>query len=93
MNKLIDSFFDVSENTDSLIDTTNTLNGKPILYYTLQTLQDCGLVPEIILVVPEKEYDNACSDWLGKPSVTFVLQHQVFRVLEFYFSYLAGIFC
>ncbi|MEK9628260.1 MAG: 2-C-methyl-D-erythritol 4-phosphate cytidylyltransferase [Nitrospinota bacterium] len=45
------------------------LNGKPILYYTLQTLQDCGLVSEIILVVPEKEYDNACSDWLGKPEV------------------------
>jgi 2-C-methyl-D-erythritol 4-phosphate cytidylyltransferase len=45
------------------------LNGKPILYYTLKTLQDCGIISELILVVPEKEYDNACSDWLGKPEI------------------------
>jgi 2-C-methyl-D-erythritol 4-phosphate cytidylyltransferase len=45
------------------------LSGKPILYYTLKTLQDCGIISELILVVPEKEYDNACSDWLGKPEI------------------------
>lgn len=45
------------------------LNGKPILYYTLKTLQDCGIISELILVVPEKEYDNACTDWLGKPEI------------------------
>ena len=45
------------------------LNGKPILYYTLKTLQDCGIISELILVVPEKEYENACSDWLGKPEI------------------------
>ena len=45
------------------------LNGKPILYYTLKTLQDCGIISELILVVPAKEYDNACTDWLGKPEI------------------------
>jgi 2-C-methyl-D-erythritol 4-phosphate cytidylyltransferase len=45
------------------------LNGKPILYYTLKTLQDCGIISELILVVPEKEYDNACTNWLGKPEI------------------------
>jgi 2-C-methyl-D-erythritol 4-phosphate cytidylyltransferase len=45
------------------------LNGKPILYYTLKTLQDCGIISELILVVPAKEYDKACSDWLGKPEI------------------------
>ena len=45
------------------------LNGKPILYYTLKTLQDCGIISELILVVPENEYDNACTDWLGKPEI------------------------
>ena len=45
------------------------LDGKPILYYTLKTLQDCGIISELILVVPEKEYDNACIDWLGKPEI------------------------
>ncbi|MBC8284209.1 MAG: 2-C-methyl-D-erythritol 4-phosphate cytidylyltransferase [Nitrospinae bacterium] len=45
------------------------LDGKPILYYTLKTMQDCGLISELILVVPEKEYDNACTDWLGKPEI------------------------
>ena len=45
------------------------LNGKPILYYTLKTLQDCGIISELILVVPVKEYDNACVDWLGKPEI------------------------
>ena len=45
------------------------LDGKPILYYTLKTLQDCGIISELILVVPEKEYDNACTDWLGKPEI------------------------
>lgn len=44
-----------------------SLNGKPILYYTLKTLQESGDISEIILVVPEKEYEVACTDWLGKP--------------------------
>ena len=45
------------------------LNGKPILYYTLKTLQDCGIISELILVVPEQEYDKACANWLGKPEI------------------------
>ena len=43
-----------------------SLNGKPILYHTLKTLQNCGIISEIILVVPEKEYETAHTDWLGK---------------------------
>ena len=43
-----------------------SLNGKPILYHTLKTLQNCGTISEIILVVPEKEYETAHTDWLGK---------------------------
>lgn len=46
-----------------------SLNGKPILYYTLKTLHDCGIISEIILVVPEREYQAACIDWLGKPEI------------------------
>ena len=42
------------------------LNGKPILYHTLKTLQNCGIISEIILVVPEKEYETVHTDWLGK---------------------------
>ena len=45
------------------------LSGKPILYYTLKALQDSGLISELILVVPKKEYDNACNHWLGKPEI------------------------
>jgi len=45
------------------------LNGKPILYYTLKALQESGLISELILVVPKKEYDNACNHWLGKPEI------------------------
>ena len=45
------------------------LNGKPILYYTLKALQESGLISELILVVPKKEYSNACNQWLGKPEI------------------------
>ena len=45
------------------------LNGKPILFYTLKTLQDCGVISEIVLVVPEKEYEMACEEWIGKPKL------------------------
>ena len=45
------------------------LNGKPILFYTLKTLQDCGVISEIVLVVPEKEYGMACVEWIGKPEI------------------------
>tara|TARA_B100000686_G_scaffold211029_1_gene217853 strand:+ start:291 stop:983 length:693 start_codon:yes stop_codon:yes gene_type:complete len=45
------------------------LNGKPILFYTLKTLQDCGVISEIVLVVPEKEYGIACAEWIGKPKI------------------------
>jgi 2-C-methyl-D-erythritol 4-phosphate cytidylyltransferase len=45
------------------------LNGKPILYYTLKALQESGLISELILVVPKKEYGNACNQWLGKPEI------------------------
>ena len=45
------------------------LNGQPILSYTLKTLQDCGVISEIVLVVPEKEYEKACEEWIGKPKL------------------------
>ena len=45
------------------------LNGKPILCYTLKALQESGLISELILVVPKKEYGNACNQWLGKPEI------------------------
>ena len=50
-----------------------SLNGKPILFYTLKTLQDSGIISEIVLVVPEKEYEAACVDWLGKPIIEKVV--------------------
>ena len=43
-----------------------SLNGIPILYHTIKTLQNCETISEIILVVPEKEYKTANTDWLGK---------------------------
>ena len=43
-----------------------SLNGKPILYHTIKTLQNCETISEIILVVPEKEYETTNTDWLGK---------------------------
>ena len=46
-----------------------SLNGKPILYHTIKTLQNCETISEIILVVPEKEYEIANTDWLGKPEI------------------------
>ena len=43
-----------------------SLNGKPILYHTIKTLQNCETISEIILVVPEKEYETTNTDWLSK---------------------------
>ncbi len=45
------------------------LRGKPILHYTLKTFQESGLINSLVLVVPEKELENACTDWLGNPSL------------------------
>ena len=45
------------------------LMGHPILYYTLKTLNDSKLIDSLILVVPEKELENARADWLGRPSI------------------------
>lgn len=45
------------------------LNGKPVLFHTLKTMQDCGLISELVLVVPEKEHGNACANWLGNPEI------------------------
>jgi 2-C-methyl-D-erythritol 4-phosphate cytidylyltransferase len=45
------------------------LRGKPILHYTLRTLQESGLINSLVLVVPEKEQVNACADWMGRPPV------------------------
>jgi 2-C-methyl-D-erythritol 4-phosphate cytidylyltransferase len=42
------------------------LRGKPILHYTLRTLQESGLIDSLVLVVPEKELDNARADWLDR---------------------------
>jgi 2-C-methyl-D-erythritol 4-phosphate cytidylyltransferase len=45
------------------------LRGKPILHYTLRTLQESGLIDSLTLVVPEKECVGARADWLGRPPV------------------------
>ena len=45
------------------------LRGKPILHYTLRTLQESGLIDSLILVVPEKELENTRTDWLERPPV------------------------
>ena len=45
------------------------LRGKPILHYTLRTFQESGLIDSLILVVPEKELENARTDWLERPPV------------------------
>ena len=46
-----------------------TLRGKPILHYTLRTFQESGLIDSLVLVVPEKELESACADWLERPPV------------------------
>ena len=46
-----------------------SLNGHPILYYTLKTLQESKLIDSLVLVVPEKEVEIARADWLGHPSI------------------------
>ena len=46
-----------------------TLRGKPILHYTLKTLQESGLIDSLILVVPEKELERARVDWLEQPAI------------------------
>ena len=38
------------------------LRGKPILHYTLRTLQESGLIDSLVLVVPEKELEIACAN-------------------------------
>ena len=45
------------------------LRGKPILHYTLRTLQESGLIDSLVLVVPEKELEIACANWLEHPPV------------------------
>jgi len=45
------------------------LRGKPILYYTLKTLQESGLIDSLVLVVPEKELEHTRADWLEHPVI------------------------
>ncbi len=45
------------------------LKGKPILHYTLRTLQESGLIDSLVLVVPKKEMENARADWLECPPI------------------------
>ncbi len=45
------------------------LRGKPILHYTLRTLQESGLIDSLVLVVPKKELEIARADWLEHPPV------------------------
>ncbi len=45
------------------------LRGKPILHYTLKTLQESGIIDSLVLVVPEKELESARADWLEHPSI------------------------
>ena len=39
-----------------------TLGGKPILHYTLRTLQESGLIDSLVLVVPEKIGRASCRE-------------------------------
>ncbi|HBJ1647221.1 MULTISPECIES: 2-C-methyl-D-erythritol 4-phosphate cytidylyltransferase [unclassified Clostridium] len=43
-----------------------SLNGKPILYYTIKSFLDCKLVDNIILVVPSHEIDYCEKEILEK---------------------------
>jgi 2-C-methyl-D-erythritol 4-phosphate cytidylyltransferase len=45
------------------------LRGKPILHYTLKTLQESDLIDSLVLVVPQNELENACANWLENPSI------------------------
>jgi len=45
------------------------LRGKPILHYTLKTLQESELIDSLVLVVPQNELENARADWLERPPV------------------------
>ena len=45
------------------------LKGKPILQYTLNTLQKSGLIDFLVLVVTEKELEKALSNWLEQPPI------------------------
>lgn len=45
------------------------LRGRPILHYTLKTLQESGLINSLVLVVPEKELEGARADWLEHPAL------------------------
>lgn len=45
------------------------LRGKPILHYTLKTLQESELIDSLVLVLPEKELVNARANWLNRPPV------------------------
>ena len=46
-----------------------SLNGKPILYYTIKSFLDCKLVDNIILVVPFHEIDYCEKEILEKNSL------------------------
>ncbi|NFN95258.1 2-C-methyl-D-erythritol 4-phosphate cytidylyltransferase [Clostridium botulinum] len=46
-----------------------SLNGKPILYYTIKSFLDCKLVDNIILVVPSHEIDYCEKEILEKNSL------------------------
>jgi 2-C-methyl-D-erythritol 4-phosphate cytidylyltransferase len=45
------------------------LRGKPILHYTLKRIQESELIDYLVLVVPEKELENARTVWLKRPSI------------------------
>ncbi|NIQ03009.1 MAG: 2-C-methyl-D-erythritol 4-phosphate cytidylyltransferase [Nitrospinaceae bacterium] len=42
------------------------LKGKPILHYTLEVFERCGVVDSVVLVVPESDVESARRDW-NKP--------------------------
>lgn len=41
------------------------LNGKPVLQYTLDAFEKCGVVDSVILVMPEKDVAGGRANWLG----------------------------
>ncbi len=45
------------------------LRGKPILHYTLKTLEESGLIDSLVLVVPKNELENSRADWLEHSSI------------------------
>lgn len=55
------------------------LHGKPVLRYTLDVFEKCGVVESVVLVMPEKDVAVGRADWLGRGIVRDVIAGGVQR--------------